>query len=219
MYNIEKEKYLILDTETTGMNWNDEIIEIAITDLDGNVKFESLVKPKILIPKRIQTYTGITNEMVENSPNWEEVWRNVGDIIQDKILIIYNADFDINKILYSCELHRIKKPIIKAVCVMKMYKRINKIRDRLKLETVVGYEIKHRAASDCRAVVDLIKKVNEDQKFLKELHKNEITFPKEEKESKKTFSKQTTQYDYTDEMWDNDQEINDYFAQCMERDD
>jgi len=42
----QKQNYLILDTETTGLGEKDVIIQMALIDLDGNVLLDSLVKPK-----------------------------------------------------------------------------------------------------------------------------------------------------------------------------
>ncbi|AVF28956.1 DNA polymerase III PolC-like protein (plasmid) [Paenibacillus larvae subsp. larvae] len=47
----DKSKYLISDTETTGIEYDSEIVDIAIIDLDENPIFESLVKPTCSIPE------------------------------------------------------------------------------------------------------------------------------------------------------------------------
>ncbi len=46
-----KDKYAILDTETTGLGKNDEIIEISILALDGTVLLDTYVKPSIPVSK------------------------------------------------------------------------------------------------------------------------------------------------------------------------
>lgn len=73
---------LIIDLEATaemknGVQRHDNIIEIGAVCLDRNLeiksKFSSLVKPKIEISKRIEELTTITNEMVKDAPEWNEV--------------------------------------------------------------------------------------------------------------------------------------------------
>ncbi|AHD07457.1 3'-5' exonuclease [Paenibacillus larvae] len=89
-----KSKYLILDTETTGIEYDSEIVDIAIIDLDKNLIFASLVKPICPIPEEATMIHGITNEMVADAPSWLEVWAQVQKLLSGKTLLIYNADFD-----------------------------------------------------------------------------------------------------------------------------
>lgn len=42
---------LIVDTETTGLENDAQIVEIAVVDLAGRVLLDSLVKPTIYIPR------------------------------------------------------------------------------------------------------------------------------------------------------------------------
>lgn len=59
---------MILDTETTGLDYDDKIVEIAVIDLDGNVLINTLVDPNKAIPKEATEIHGIANKMVENAP-------------------------------------------------------------------------------------------------------------------------------------------------------
>ncbi|ECI8050226.1 hypothetical protein E4470_21395 [Salmonella enterica subsp. enterica] len=56
--------YLIIDTETTGLDNNAEIIEIAIINMHGDVLLNSLVKPTCSIPTAVTKINNITDEMV-----------------------------------------------------------------------------------------------------------------------------------------------------------
>ncbi|MGF1486707.1 MAG: exonuclease domain-containing protein, partial [Prochloraceae cyanobacterium] len=46
-YNLFKNSndWIVLDTETTGLNYKDEFIDIAIVSRYGSVFFDSLIKP------------------------------------------------------------------------------------------------------------------------------------------------------------------------------
>ena len=69
--------YVLFDIETTGLDPEyDEIIEIGAIKVDNNKvmdEFHSLIKPDNEIDEFITNLTGITNEMVENAANIEEV--------------------------------------------------------------------------------------------------------------------------------------------------
>ena len=92
--------YVLFDIETTGLDSEyDEIIEIGAIKVDNNKvmdEFHSLIKPDNEIDEFITNLTGITNEMVENAPNIEEVLPNFINFIGDEILIGHNVNFDIN---------------------------------------------------------------------------------------------------------------------------
>ena len=69
--------FVAIDVETTGLSpIANELIEISAIKYDGKNKidtFTSLIKPRAKIPYYITNITGITNEMVKNSPYVEEI--------------------------------------------------------------------------------------------------------------------------------------------------
>lgn len=87
---------VFLDTETTGLGYNSQIVEISIIDKQENVLLDTLIRPKCRwIPKDAQAIHGITNKMVAKAPKWPEVHDRVTQILQAaEVIVIYNADFD-----------------------------------------------------------------------------------------------------------------------------
>src|ERR1700761_2040212 len=90
--------YAIVDIETTGSHAaGNGVTEIAIVIHDG-VKvlnfYESLVNPHTPIPYFIQRLTGIDNNMVANAPSFEEVAGQVFELLQDKVFVAHNVNFD-----------------------------------------------------------------------------------------------------------------------------
>lgn len=90
--------YAIVDIETTGgYAANNDITEVAIVLHDGEKvvkRFESLVKPTVTIPHYIQVLTGITNEMVKDAPYFEEVAAKIYSLLEDRIFVAHNVNFD-----------------------------------------------------------------------------------------------------------------------------
>ncbi|TNI58895.1 DNA polymerase III subunit epsilon [Aeromonas dhakensis] len=84
----------ILDTETTGLDSQAEIVEISIIDELGQVVLDTLVKPLKPIPADATAIHGITNNMVASAPSWAEIHDDVCRIVSSKPLVIYNADYD-----------------------------------------------------------------------------------------------------------------------------
>jgi DNA polymerase III subunit epsilon len=83
-----------LDTETTGLDKSDEIVEITIIDNTGEVLLNSLVRPSQPIPQSAVNIHGITNEMVQKSLAWPILWQQIRPILINKTIVAYNSDFD-----------------------------------------------------------------------------------------------------------------------------
>lgn len=86
--------FYILDTETTGLN-QCEIAQMGLITSKGEVLIDTLVKPTKPIPADATNIHGITDEMVSNSPSWAEISPKVAEIIKDKLVVIYNSNFDV----------------------------------------------------------------------------------------------------------------------------
>ncbi|MGQ6610540.1 3'-5' exonuclease [Serratia sp. IR-2025] len=85
---------LILDTETTGLGDDAEIVEIAVIDTAGKTLLNTLVKPKSIIPVSAIAIHGITNEMVNDAPSWPEVCSELYPMISGRKVVIYNSGYD-----------------------------------------------------------------------------------------------------------------------------
>ena len=64
MANWLNSDHVIIDTETTGLMASDEIIEITIINMRGEILLNTLVKPSRPIPPEVTKINNITNEML-----------------------------------------------------------------------------------------------------------------------------------------------------------
>lgn len=112
-----------LDTETTGLDSSDQVVDICIVDDDGTVLVDSLVKPKGVIPADVIRIHGITNEMVKDAPAWPEIWPEVEAALAGRRVAIYNAEFDVRMMRQSHRKYRLPWQLGETsfVCVMKLY--------------------------------------------------------------------------------------------------
>lgn len=94
---------VFLDTETTGLEKSDEIVEIAIIDKKGSVLINTLIKPQILIPESATAIHHISNEMVNNSPEFPQIWPEIQELIMNRPIGMYNAEFDVRLIRQSMQ--------------------------------------------------------------------------------------------------------------------
>ena len=116
-------KPVYLDTETTGLETADQIVEICILDHNGRTLVNSLVKPKSKIPLVASRIHGITDEMVADAPMWPELWPQVEAALAGRHVAIYNADFDVRMLKQTNRKYHLRWafPGAAAVCVMKLY--------------------------------------------------------------------------------------------------
>lgn len=100
--------YAIVDIETTGGHASaNGITEIAIVIHDGEQivdRYETLVNPKATIPIYIKGLTGITDEMVASAPDFHEVAGKVHELLDGKIFVAHNVNFDYSFLKYHLSL-------------------------------------------------------------------------------------------------------------------
>lgn len=96
--------YAIVDIETTGGHASaNGITEVAICIHDGKKvtnRFNTLVNPGRDIPVYIRALTGITNEMVQGAPSFEDVAADVYHLLHGQIFVAHNVNFDFSFIRY-----------------------------------------------------------------------------------------------------------------------
>lgn len=102
MHKWLKSNYVVIDTETTGLTENAEIIEIAIINMRGEVLLNTLVKPTQPIPPEVTDINHITDEMVADAPTWPEVYSRVKNIIAGRKWLAWNSSFDARMMVQSC---------------------------------------------------------------------------------------------------------------------
>lgn len=103
---IEKHPVYI-DTETTGLDRDAEVVEISIVDSGGSLLFSSLVKPLTPIPADVQRIHGITNAMVASAPAWPVIWPRVRSFLFGRVVGAYNAPFDLKMMQQSHTRYRL----------------------------------------------------------------------------------------------------------------
>ena len=86
----------------------------------------------------IESYTGISNEMLKDAPPCEEVMNDFADFIQDHHLVAHNASFD--KSFLDAEFSRISRSYSgEFVCSMLAARRVYQDAPNYKLGTLISY--------------------------------------------------------------------------------
>ena len=160
-------RYAIVDIETTGgYAAGSGITEIAIRVFDGESVIDSLdmlVQPGQPIPAYITTLTGIDNDMVSDSPRFEEVAGQVFRILAGRIFVAHNVHFDYSFIRYHLRDagYDYNAP---RLCTVRMARKIKPGLPSYSLGTLchaldIPIENRHRAGGDADATTVLFKKL------------------------------------------------------------
>jgi DNA polymerase-3 subunit epsilon len=112
-----------LDTETTGLGPQDEIIEVCLLGPEGQIVFESLVRPTRPIPCDAVSLHGITDAMVASASRWADVWPRLRDAMKARSIAVYNADFDARLLSQTQAIHRLTEAVDTSgfFCLMQLY--------------------------------------------------------------------------------------------------
>lgn len=156
---------VVLDFETTGLspNMGDRAIEIgAVKLVNGEVvdSFQQLMNPGFRVSSFIESYTGITNNMLRNAPSCDEVMASFNEFITNENLIAHNASFD--KRFLDAEFERINASYCgEFACSLLVARRLiqdapsHKLGELVRFKHIENDGIFHRALADAQVTAKL----------------------------------------------------------------
>ena len=115
-------KYIILDTETTGLEVKQghRIIEIGAVVLNDRKKseehFHTYLNPSRLIDEEASKVHGIMNEDLMDKPFFEQIAEEFLEFIDGSTLVIHNAAFDVGFLNNELKLASSKYPMLEEIC-------------------------------------------------------------------------------------------------------
>lgn len=175
--------YAIVDIETTGgYAANHRITEVAVFLHDGmqiTDTYHTLVNPGRHIPYYITGLTGISTEMVLDAPTFEEVAEDLYNLLEGKVFVAHNAQFDYSFLKREFELVGITWQA-KKLCTVRLSRKIIPGLRSYNLGSLaesLGIEIenRHRASGDAHATVkifDQLLRRDHDNQIAKALKRN-----------------------------------------------
>ena len=158
---------IFLDLETTGMSAAEErITEIGLVEVvDGEFvsSWSQLVNPGRTIPPFIQSLTGISNEMVEDAPSFEQLAPGLFARLQDRILVAHNARFDYG--FLKSEFGRLDLTYLpRVLCTVKLSRKLFPEHRSHSLDSLIARHglicsSRHRALGDAEVLWDFMRKI------------------------------------------------------------
>jgi DNA polymerase-3 subunit epsilon len=139
---------------------------VAIVLHDGNrevKRYETLVRPGKLIPRYVQALTGITNEMVAEAPDFENIAPIVYEWLKDAVFVAHNVNFDYSFLRYQLQTCGFELNS-KKLCTVRLSRKVFPDAQRYSLGNIcryLGIDIsnRHRAGGDADATVLLFEKI------------------------------------------------------------
>lgn len=101
--SILTKDFVVLDTETTGLEPHDVVISIGVIDKRSKVLLISYAKSPFRIPAAATAVHGITDEMIADAPHFYSVYVRLVKQIRNRPILIYNRDYDLRMIRQSLE--------------------------------------------------------------------------------------------------------------------
>lgn len=152
---------LVIDTETVGLGTEVEVVELALCDHEGRIVFDSLVRPVYNSLPRSSKEQRFDRSAFADAPHWTDVWPQVASLIDNKLLVAYNAAFDRRALAAMCARHRQSSAERGWRCAMQLAKRVTGTKKNLMLsDACAHYGLEggtHRAARDVLATYGLLK--------------------------------------------------------------
>ena len=113
-------RQIVLDTETTGLDWRngDRVIEIGCVELlNRNLTgrhFHVYLNPERGIDAEAVAVHGITEEFLADKPKFAEVAADFEEFVRDAELVIHNASFDVG--FLNNELSLLRRDKLDRLC-------------------------------------------------------------------------------------------------------
>jgi hypothetical protein len=167
---LNETTFVVLDLETTGgaPHRGAAITEIGAVKVRGGVtlgEFKTFIDPGHPVPAYITELTGITDEMVFQSPTIDQIFPSLLEFLgsaESSVLVAQNAPFDLSFLTFAARAHGYQWPeyhvLDTAIIARKVLSRDEV--PNCKLGTLAQFfgtstSPNHRALDDARATVDV----------------------------------------------------------------
>ena len=170
---------VILDSETTDLDGY--LVQVAVIDMAGITMLDTLVRPNAPISEQARAIHHISDAQLVDAPTFADIEPKLRHALAGRHVWIYNEAFDTG-VLYR-ELHRLYEPHwpdytardrrvqewfkgFGTHCAMELYAEYvgnwSEYHGSFKWQPLPG--AKHGALDDCRATLDVLKRMAEERK-------------------------------------------------------
>ncbi|MEU2966214.1 TerD family protein [Streptomyces ardesiacus] len=158
-------EWALVDVETSGLvPRRDRVLSLAVVTLgpDGRQtgEFSTLLDPGC-DPGPVHVH-GLTADRLRGAPVFEQVAERVGALLEGRVLVAHNAQFDYDFLAHEFARARLRLPVARRLCTLALNRRVDPPTDDLRLGTLAEHygvpQLKaHDALDDTRVLAGVLR--------------------------------------------------------------
>ncbi|MFJ5917545.1 TerD family protein [Streptomyces ardesiacus] len=158
-------EWALVDVETSGLvPRRDRVLSLAVVTLgpDGRQtgEFSTLLDPGC-DPGPVHVH-GLTAGRLRGAPVFEQVAERVGALLEGRVLVAHNAQFDYDFLAHEFARARLRLPVARRLCTLALNRRVDPPTDDLRLGTLAEHygvpQLKaHDALDDTRVLAGVLR--------------------------------------------------------------
>ncbi|WP_030543527.1 TerD family protein [Streptomyces albus] len=157
--------WALVDVETSGlMARQDRVLSIAVITVgpDGEQtgEFSTLLNPGC-DPGPVDVH-GLTVERLRGAPTFDQVAGRIGAMLQDRVLVAHNAQFDYDFLAHEFARARLWLPVSQRLCTLALNRQVDPPTEDMKLGTLAAHygipqQHAHDALDDTRVLAGILR--------------------------------------------------------------
>ena len=160
---VQRDNWVVIDVETTGLGANSEVVEVAIVGARGDTLLNSLVRPRTPPEPTASRVHGLYSDALHHAAPFEQVYPTLLEMVRQRIAVAYNAAFDRYALDHTCRLTGLPQIGCTWACAMLRYEQWRGFRASLstacEVESITATRPQHRALPDAHLVWRLIRRM------------------------------------------------------------
>jgi DNA polymerase-3 subunit epsilon len=156
------EGWFVLDTETTGLGSDAEIVEVAVISGAGTVLLDQTVRPTSRVSPECTRIHGLTDHDLRTSPAFPAIYEALDRLIRNRTVVAYWADFDRRILGATCARHRLTPITADWICALELFESLRGFRAPLQIACEIegiAVTARHRAAADASLTWALVERL------------------------------------------------------------
>ncbi|MFI0240157.1 TerD family protein [Streptomyces sp. NPDC016845] len=157
--------WALVDVETSGLTARrDRVLSVAVITIgpDGEQtgEFSTLLDPGC-DPGPVEVH-GLTVERLRGAPTFDQVAGRIGAMLQDRVLVAHNAQFDYDFLAHEFARARMWLPVSQRLCTLALNRQVDPPTDDMKLGTLAAHygvpqQRAHEALDDTRVLAGILR--------------------------------------------------------------
>ena len=160
---VQRDDWLVIDVETTGLGPTAEIVELALVGTRGNTLLDAVVRPRTSLVSAASQVHGLSTDILCSAASFEQIYGTLTAILTGRTAVAYNADFDHQALDYTSRIAGLPQIACVWDCAMVRYQQWRGFNASLatvcEIESIGAPGSRHRALPDAQVVWHLIRRM------------------------------------------------------------